>query len=164
MKITKLFTIWLLSISSLFLLAWCNTKLVQQWNKITVSYDSNLLKDWSIVESWKNITFTVWMWQTFPIFDKQTIGMKIWESKVFTASVDQWYGIYHDTNKIQNITNTVFNKIWTNPKKWEIIKLWKMEWLVLETGLLTYKIDFNQPETREAVKFKIKVLDIAENK
>jgi len=160
MKITKLFVVSILTLGSLFILAWCNTDQVQQWDTITVSYDSNLLKDATVIEQWVEKTFTVWMWETFPAFDKVVTGMKIWESKVFTASVEEWYGIYHDANKVQNITTAVFTKINTEPKVGEMIKLWKMEWLVLETWPITNKIDFNEIQTREPVEFKIKIIDI----
>ena len=164
MKITKLFTVSILWLSSLFILAWCNTNQVQQWDTITVSYDSTLLKDATSIEKWAKKTFTVWMWETFPAFDTELIDMKIWESKVFTASVEQWYGIYHDANKVQDITKAVFTKIGTEPRIWDMINLWKMEWLVLDTWAITYKIDFNEIQTREPVEFKVKITDIVKTK
>ncbi|HKL44240.1 MAG TPA: hypothetical protein VJ892_03100, partial [Candidatus Absconditabacterales bacterium] len=70
------------------------------------------------------------------------------------------YKIYHDNAKIQNISKTVFNKIGKKPKTGEIISLGDMKGLILETGPITNKVDFNEPETRENVEFKIKILEI----
>ena len=151
--ILPILLIWLL------ILSWCNNKQISEWDNITVSYDS-FLQDGKIIEEWKEISFTVWMWQTFPIFDTIVVWMKEWETKKFTATAQEWYKIYHDNAKIQNISKTVFNKIWKEPKTWEIISLWDMKWLILETWPITNKVDFNEPETRENVEFKIKILEI----
>ncbi len=151
--ILPILLIWLL------ILSWCNNKQISEWDNITVSYDS-FLQDGKIIEEWKEISFTVWMWQTFPIFDTIVVWMKEWETKKFTATAQEWYKIYHDNAKIQNISKTVFNKIWKEPKTWEIISLWDMKWLILETWPITNKVDFNEPETHEDVEFKIKILEI----
>ena len=151
--ILPILLIWLL------ILSWCNNKQISEWDNITVSYDS-FLQDGKIIEEWKEISFTVWMWQTFPIFDTIVVWMKEWETKKFTATAQEWYKIYHDNAKIQNISKTVFNKIWKEPKTWEIISLWDMKWLILETWPITNKADFNEPETHEDVEFKIKILEI----
>lgn len=163
MKITKLFTLSILALTSLFILSGCNTQTVAKWDTITVSYEAYLQDDKAIT-SWEDITFTVWMGETFPIFDTMTIGMKKWESKSFTATVEEWYGIYHDANKVQNISTTIFNKIWTKPQVWKTIELGDMKGLVLQVWPMTNKIDFNEPQTREPVKFKIKIVDIAKTK
>jgi FKBP-type peptidyl-prolyl cis-trans isomerase 2 len=163
MKITKLLTLSILTLSSIFILAWCSNKAINQWDKVVVSYDS-FLQDGKIVEEWKEITFTVWLWQTFPIFDTEVIDMQKWETKTFTASAKEWYSIYHNTNKVQNIATTVFNKIWSEPKVWETIELWDLQWLVLEVWPITDKIDFNNIETREPVEFKVKITDIVKTK
>ncbi len=151
----------LIILSSIFIFTGCSTQSVTQWDTITVSYDS-YLQDGKIVEDWAEVTFIVWMWQTFPIFDTATIDMWIWETKEFTATVEEWYGIYHDANKVQDITTVVFNKIWSTPQVWETIELWDMKWLVLEVWPITNKIDFNESQTREPVEFKIEVVDIIE--
>jgi len=161
MKITKLLTLSVLALSSIFILTGCNTQTVVEWDTITVSYDS-FLQDGKIIANWEEVTFIVWMGQTFPIFDTATIDMKKWETKEFTATVEEWYGIYHDANKVQDITTVVFNKIWSNPQVWETIELWDMKGLILEVWSITNKIDFNEIQTRETVEFKIEVINIAE--
>jgi FKBP-type peptidyl-prolyl cis-trans isomerase 2 len=159
MKITKLLALSMLTLSSVFILTWCNTQKVVEWDTITVSYNS-YLQDGKIITSWEEVTFTVWLWQTFPIFDTATINMKKWETKSFTATVEEWYGIYNDATKIQNITTTVFNKIWIKPQVWETIELWDLKGLVLELWPITNKVDFNEIQTREPVEFKIEIIDI----
>lgn len=151
----------LLILSSLLIFTWCNTKQVATWDVVTVSYDS-FLQDWKEIEKWIEKTFTVWIGEIFPVFDKEIIWMKLWETKSFVSNIEDWYGIYSDINKIQDITNTVFNTIWQEPTVWEIIELWDMKGLVLEVWPVTVKVDFNKPETREPVEFKVKVLKIEE--
>lgn len=155
--ILPILAIWLLVIS------WCNNQKVSEWDNVTVSYDS-FLQNGEIIEESEKVSFVVWMWQTFPIFDTAIIDMKKWETKKIVATAEEWYKIYHDNNKIQNISNTVFNKIWEKPKIWEMIAFWDMKGLVLETWLITTKVDFNDPKTREDAEFKIKVLEIQKNK
>lgn len=154
--ILPILAIWLLMLSG------CNNQKVAEWDTITVSYDS-FLQDGKIVEDWKEISFTVWMWQTFPAFDSAVIEMKEWESKEFVATAEEWYKIYHDNTKVQDVSATVFNKLWTEPKVWEMIALWDMKGLVLEVTPITVKIDFNEIQAREPVTFKIKIKDIQED-
>jgi len=161
MKLTKLLTLFILVLGSAFILAWCSTQTVSQWDLITVSYDS-YLQDGKLIEEWKQIQFTVWMGETFPIFDKEVEWMKLLWVKEFTANTDEWYWVFKSSDKIQNITATVFNTIWQEPTVWEMIELWDMKGLVLEVWPVTVKIDFNWPETRETVEFKIKILEIQE--
>lgn len=163
MKFTKLFTLSILALSSIFIFTGCNTQTITQWDTITVSYDS-YLQDGKIIANWEEVTFVVWLGQTFPIFDTATIDMKKWETKELSASIVEGYGIYHEANKVQDITTVVFNKIWTKPQIWETIELWDMKGLVLEVWPITNKIDFNEAQTREPVEFKIKIIDIVEVK
>ncbi|HKL44235.1 MAG TPA: FKBP-type peptidyl-prolyl cis-trans isomerase [Candidatus Absconditabacterales bacterium] len=143
----------------LLILSGCNNKQISEGDNITVSYDS-FLQDGKIIEEGKEISFTVGMGQTFPIFDTIVVGMKEGETKKFTATAQEGYKIYHDNAKIQNISKTVFNKIGKEPKTGEIISLGDMKGLILETGPITNKVDFNEPETHEDVEFKIKILEI----
>ncbi len=155
--ILPILAIWLLIIS------WCNSEKASEWDKVTVIYDS-FLQNGEIIEESEKVSFVIWMWQTFPFFDTELIWMKKWETKKILATSEEWYKIYHDNNKVQNISNTVFNKIWKKPTTWEIIALWDMKGLILETWPITTKIDFNEPQTREDVEFKIKVLEIEKTK
>lgn len=157
----KLFILPVL-VLSLLLLNWCDNQKIQTGDKVSLEYDS-FLQDGKIIEDSIELTIVVWLWQSFPVFDKELIWMKEWSSKTIMANAEDAYGIYFDQSKVQDITTTVFSKIWKQPKVWETIELWDMKWLVLETGPITHKIDFNSPETREDVEFKIKVLDILED-
>lgn len=153
----------LIMLSSLTIFTWCKTQTVSQWDQVTVTYDS-YLQDGKLIEKWKQTKFTVWMGETFPIFDKKVEWMKLLWTKKFIANADEAYWIFRDTNKIQNITTTVFNTIWQKPTVWKMVELWDMKGLVLEVWPATIKIDFNWPETRESVEFKIKIVDIVKAK
>lgn len=156
----KLLILPILLLSTVLLSTWCGKNLeITQWDKVTVSYDS-FSQDWVIVESWEEISFVIWMLQTFPAFDTELTGMKKWETKEFTATAEQWYGINHENNKIQEINPTVFTKIWTEPKVWEMISLWENKGLVLDISSTAIKIDFNKTYTREPVSFVVKILEI----
>jgi len=156
----KLLILPILLLSWLFMLNGCTKSLeVAQWDKVTVSYDS-FLQDWKIIDSAKELSFIIWMSQTFPAFDNELTGMKIWETKEFTATAEQWYGIYHENNKVQEINPTVFTKIWTEPKVWGTISLGENKGLVLEVSPIWVTIDFNEAYTREEVSFIVKILDI----
>lgn len=154
----KLLTLSLLAIW-LLILSWCNKQTISEWDNITVSY-SSYLENNKVIETWKEVSYTVGMWQTFPIFDTIVIWMKKWETKNFDATVKEAYEIYKDNNKIQDISTTVFNKIWNTPKVWEKVYLGDLEGTVLEVSPITTKVDFNEPQTRKDVKFKIKILEI----
>jgi len=156
----KLLILPILLLSWLFMLNGCTKSLeITQWDNVTVSYDS-FLQDWKIIDSAKELNFVIWMFQTFPAFDIELTGMKIWETKEFTATAEQWYGIYHKNNKVQEINPTVFTKIGTEPKIGDTISLGKNKGLVLEASPIKVMVDFNEIQTRETVSFIVKILDI----
>ena len=160
----KLAILWILALCSTVLLTWCKkTKeiiTIQEWDTVTINYDSYLL-DWEIIEKDKTETLTIWANNSFPIFDTELIGLKSWETKQFTTSdPKEWYGINYNELKIQKIPATVINTIWTNPKIWEEINLWSLNWIILEVSPIDVKIDFNDRQTRENVEFHVTILDI----
>ena len=156
----KLLILTILLFSTTLVLNWCSKKLeIMKWDKIKVSYDS-FSQDWKIIEKKQEVTFVIWLQQTFPAFEKELIWMKIWDTKEFIATAKDWYSIKHENNKIQEINPTVFSTIGTNPIVWEIISLGKMNWLVLEISTTAVKIDFNESYTRESATFNVKILEI----
>ncbi|HRX64017.1 MAG TPA: FKBP-type peptidyl-prolyl cis-trans isomerase [Candidatus Absconditabacterales bacterium] len=144
---------------SLLILSGCNKQTISEGDTVTVSYESYLQNGTEIEKDIKK-EFVIGMGQTFPAFDTELIGMKRGETKEFVASAENGYGVYYEANKVQNITSTVFNKIGTEPKVGEEIELGNLKGLVLEVTPITVKVDFNEIQTREDIKFKVKILEV----
>lgn len=160
----KLAIFSIIALCSTVLLTWCKKteeiKTIQEWDTVTINYDSYLL-DWEIIEESSIQTIIIWANNSFPIFDKELIWLKTWDTKEFTTSdPKEWYGIAYDDLKIQKISTTVINTIWTTPKVWESINLWSLNWVILEISPVDVTIDFNDRQTRENVEFHVTVLDI----
>ena len=153
-----------LALSSILLFSWCKKKqeipTIENRDKVTINYDSSL-QDWEIIEQNQTITITVWQQDSFPILDTELLGLKVWDEKTFTTNnPNEWYWIFHNEIKVQDISPAVFNLIWTTPKAWEQVNLWSLNWIVLEVSPVTVKIDFNEKQTRENVEFHVTVLSI----
>jgi len=159
----KLFSIMLIGLLPCLLLSWCKKApdiAVEKRDKVTLTYDS-YLQDWQVLEQDVNKTIVIWLKDSFPAFDKELLWMKVWENKVFTTNKpSDWYGIFYDELKIQEISSTIVNSIWTTPKVWDQINLWWLKWVILEVYPTTVRIDFNDRQTRENVEFHVTVLDI----
>lgn len=157
----------ILALCSTVLLAWCKKteeiKAIQEWDTVTISYDSYLL-DWEIIEENTIQTITIWENNSFPIFDTELIGLKSGDTKEFTTKdPKEWYGIAYEDLKIQKISTTVINIIWADPKVWEQINLWSLNWVILEVSPIDVTIDFNDRQTRENAEFHVTVLSIETN-
>lgn len=162
----NLFSIMLIGLLPCLLLAWCKKApdvTVEKRDRVSLTYDS-YLQDWEVLEQDVNKTIVIWWKDSFPAFDKELLWMKVWEKKVFTTSrPSDWYGIFYDELKIQEISSTIVNSIWTTPKVWDQINLWWLKWIILEVYPTTVRIDFNDRQTRENVEFHVKVLGIEKN-
>jgi FKBP-type peptidyl-prolyl cis-trans isomerase 2 len=160
----KLTILSILALCSTLLLAWCKktgeTKIIQEWDTVTISYDSYLL-DWEIIEENTIQNITIWENNSFPIFDTELIGLKSGDTKEFTTKdPKEWYGIAYNNFKIQKISTSVIDTIWADPKIWEQINLWSLNGVILEISPVDVTIDFNDRQTRENVEFHVTVLDI----
>ena len=160
----KLAILSILALCSTVLFTWCKKteeiKTIQEWDTVTINYDSYLL-DWEIIEENSIQTIKIWNNDSFPIFDTELIWLKSWDTKEFTTNdPKEWYGIAYDDLKIQKIPATVINTIWADPKIWEQINLWSLNWVILEVSPVDVTIDFNDRQTRENVEFKVTVLNI----
>ena len=163
----KLAVLSILALCSTVLFTWCKKakeiKTIQEWDTVTISYDSYLL-DWEIIEENSIQTITIWNNESFPIFETELIWLKSWDTKEFTTNnPKEWYGIAYDNLKIQKISTTVINTIWADPKIWKQINLWSLNWVILEVSPIDVTIDFNDRQTRENTEFHITVLDIERN-
>ena len=161
----KLGLLSIFALCSLVLFTWCKKKTediitIQEWDTVTINYDSYLL-DWEIIEENVIQEITIWSQDSFPIFDTELLWLKSWDTKEFTTSdPKEWYGIAYDDVKIQDISPTVINIIWSEPKVGEQINLWSLNWIILEVTPVAVKIDFNDRQTRENAEFHVTVLDI----
>lgn len=161
----KLAILSVLALSTMLLLTWCKKNkgtviTVENWDKVTISYNS-YLQDWEIIDEDVLETITIWQEESFKIFDTELLWLKVWDEKIFiTNDPNEWYWIYHNDLKIQNISSTVINTIWAEPKIGEEINLWKLKWIIIDTTPTTTTIDFNDRQTRENVEFNITVLSI----
>jgi len=163
----KLAILSILALCSTVLFAWCKKtekiKTIQEWDTVTISYDSYLL-DWEIIEENTTQIITIWENNSFPIFDTELIGLKSGDTKEFTTNdPKEWYGIAYEDFKIQKISATIINTIGADPKVWEQINLWSLNGVILEVSPVDVTIDFNDRQTRENVEFHVKVLNIENN-
>ena len=162
----KLAILSILALCSTLLLAWCKktgwTKIIQEWDTVTISYDSYLL-DWEIIEENTIQNITIWENNSFPIFDTELIGLKSGDTKEFTTKdPKEWYGIAYNNFKIQKISTSVIDTIWADPKIWEQINLWSLNGVILDISPVDVTIDFNDRQTRENVEFHVTILAIEE--
>lgn len=161
----KLSILALVTLCSTLFLSWCKKteeiKTIQEWDMVTINYDSYLL-DWEIIE--ENVTQTIIIWEenSFPIFDTELLWLKSWDTKTFTTNTpEEWYGINYDDLKIQKISTTIINTVWIEPKIWEQINLWdNFKWIILDTSPINITVDFNDRQTRENAEFNVTVLSI----
>lgn len=153
------------------LLAWCHNKpnvqeqpiTTELWDTVTLTYDS-YFQDGEIIEQWIEKTIILWFEELFPIFDTELLWMETWEEKTFmTKDPSQWYWIYYNSTKIQEISSSIINTIWLEPKVWEQVNLWWLKWVILEIYPASVKIDFNDKQTRENVEFHVTIKNIQKN-
>lgn len=154
----------ILAITSAILLTWCKKNkeiiTIQEWDTVTVSYDSYLL-DWEIIEENATQTLMIWWNNSFSIFDTELLWLKSWDTKSFTTKdPKEGYGMNYNELKIQKIPATIINSIWANPKIGEEINLWSLNWIILETSPIDIVVDFNDRQTRENVEFNVTILSI----
>lgn len=160
----KISILSILLLSSFLLLSWCKKKetiiMTENWDLVTINYDSYLL-DWELIDENKTETITLWQQDSFPIFDTELLGLKVWDEKsLITNEPNEWYWIYHNDLKVQSISSSVINRIWNEPKIWEPINLWSLKWIIIDITPTTTTIDFNNRETRENVEFNVIILSI----
>lgn len=154
------------ALSCILLLSGCKRKetdpFVENWDKVTITYNSYLL-DWEIIEEDQSETITIWLKESFPIFDTELLWLKANDEKTFTTrNPSEWYGIYYNELKVQEISSTVINTIWTEPKVWDQINLGSLKWIILDVNPVNVTIDFNDRQTRENVEFHVTILAIEE--
>jgi len=156
----KLLSLILILGATVLILSACGKRLeITNWDRVTLMYDS-FSKDGNIIEKNQKTILIVWLGQSFPAFEIELLWMKKWETKQFEATSENWYAIRHDNSKIQWIGPEIFHSLNIEPKEWEAVSLWTMDWIVIEVDTNNIIVDFNPNYTREDVSFKVKVLEV----
>jgi len=151
---------------SLFVIAWCASKnSVKVWDMISITYTATF-PDGQVFDQNTEQTplmFTVWSWQVIQGLDEGVVGMKVGNSKTITITPEQWYGKLYDANKIQKVSQLIFDKLSVTPKNWTTQKLWDIEGIVKwtekdESGNVLVLFDINPRQTRDTLKYKVTIL------
>jgi len=95
--------------------------------------------------------------------DEGVVGMKVGGTKTFTVTPDKWYGKIYDANKIQRISQLIFDKLSINTEKWSTQKLGDIEGIVKWTeqdgnGNTLVLFDINPRQTWDTLKYKVTLL------
>ncbi len=109
------------------------------------------------------LMFTVWSGQVIQGLDKGVVGMKVGKTKTITITPEVWYGKLYDANKIQKVSQLIFDKLSITPKNWTMQKLGDIEGIVKwtekdESGNSLVLFDINPRQTRDTMKYKVTIL------
>lgn len=109
------------------------------------------------------LIFTVGSGQVIQWLDEGVVGIKVGNTKTITIKPAKWYGKMYDTNKIQKISQLIFDKLSIKVENWTTQKLWDIQWIVKwtekdEWGNTLVLFDINPRQTRDTLKYKVTVL------
>ena len=154
--------IWfLIMFVSIFLSACSNTDQIKTWDNILIYYTWTL-ENWKVVDV-KTTSITVWSWKLIEWIEKTLIWMKIWQSKKISIKPELWYGSEYSSNKIQEVSKVVFDKLWIDVAEWKTASLWDIEWTIKwikkdEKWNEIVIFDSNSEKTRKNINYEIKIL------
>lgn len=138
---------WLNAIIKTWSIVWVDYTLRVASGSTDVIVDTSRQSDAEKMEGWvrsgatfQPLTFAVGGGQMLPAFERAVIGMKVWESKSFTLTPEEWYGSKYETEWIpKEVFNPTLSKkipkvevtdvpvaFWTKnnkpiPKTWETV-------------------------------------------
>lgn len=109
------------------------------------------------------MTFTVGSGQVIQGLNDGIVGMGVGKTKTITIKPEQWYGTMYDTNKLQKVSQFIFDKLSIKPENWTMQKLGDIEGVVKwtekdEEGNVLILFDINPRQTRDTLKYKVTVL------
>lgn len=151
---------------SLLVLVWCSAKnSIHVGDMVSIEYIATF-PDGQIFEQYNDQTpliFTVGSWQVIPWLDQGIIGTKVGSTKTITVKPTKWYGQLYDKNKIQKISQLIFDKLSIKPEKWTLQKLGDIEGIITWTetdsnGNVLVLFDINPRQTRDTLKYKVTIL------
>ncbi len=152
---------------SVFAIAWCAGKNgVKSWDQVSIAYTANF-PDGKIFEQHTEQTpviFTVGSGQVIQGLNDGIIGMSIGQTKTITIEPKQWYGSMYYANKIQKVSQLIFDKLSIKPENWTMQKLGNIEGIVKwtekdENGNILVLFDINPRQTRDTLKYKVTLLE-----
>ena len=162
----KLLGLLLIPLCSFLVLSWCASKnSVHVWDMISVTYTATF-PDGQIFDQNTEQTpliFTVGSGQVIQWLDEGVIGINIGQTKTISIKPAKWYGKMYDANKIQKISQLIFDKLSIKVKNWTTQKLGDIEGIVKWTeedgsGSILVLFDINPRQTRDTLKYKVTVL------
>jgi FKBP-type peptidyl-prolyl cis-trans isomerase 2 len=109
------------------------------------------------------LIFTVGSGQVIPWLDAGILGARVGKTKTITITPAKWYGKIYDENKVQKISQLIFDKLSITPKNGTTQKLGNIEWIVKWTekdadGNVLVLFDINPRQTRDTLTYKVTVL------
>lgn len=162
-KILSLLAIaWL----SLFVIAGCTSKdSVKIWNIVSITYTATF-PDGKVFDQNTEQTplmFSVGSGNVIQGLDEAVVGMDVGATKTISIAPEKWYGKLYDANKIQKISQLIFDKLSIKTENWTTQKLWDIEGVIKwtekdENGNILVLFDINPRETRDTLKYKITIL------
>lgn len=162
----KLITVLVIASFSLLILAWCTTKnSVKTGDTISITYTATFSdgKLFDQNDEQSPLMFTVWSGQVIEWLDKGVVGIKVGKTKTLTIKPKDWYGKIYDENKIQKVSQLIFDKLSIKAENGTTQKLWDIEGIVRwtekdENGNALVLFDINPRQTRDTLKYKVTVL------
>jgi len=162
----KILSLLVITSLSLFVIAWCTNKNgVKVWDQVSITYTATF-PDGKIFEQNNEqtpLTFTVGSGQVIQGLNDGIVGMGVGKTKTITIKPEQWYGTMYDTNKLQKVSQFIFDKLSIKPENWTMQKLGDIEGVVKwtekdEEGNVLILFDINPRQTRDTLKYKVTVL------
>jgi len=154
----------IIAFSIILLWCWNWWKIIQSWNKVTLTYSANF-EDWSIFNTGETVTITLWSWNIIKWIEDWIIGLKKWDKKEIFIIPEYGYGKQYNPLKVQQIAkiiidrNIKINK--TNPEIWKLYKIWDIEGIIKSKewkwDFQYFMLDINPRNTYENLIFKVKI-------
>lgn len=162
----KIITVLVIASFSLLILAWCTNKnSVKVWDTISITYTATF-SDGKIFDQnseQKPLMFTVGSGQVIQWLDEGVVGIKVGKTKTLTIQPEDWYGKIYDENKIQKVSQLIFDKLSIKVENGTTQKLWDIEGIVKwtekdEDGNVLVLFDINPRQTRDTLEYKVTIL------
>lgn len=91
------------------------------------------------------------------------MGLTVGDTKTITINPNKWYGRLYDENKLQKVSQLIFDKLNVKVEKWTIQKLGDVEWIIMwseqdGSGNDLVLFDTNPKQTRDTLQYKVTIL------
>lgn len=151
---------------SFFVIAWCSSKTgVKPWDTVSITYIATFSNGQVFDQNndQSPLNFTVGSGQVIKWLDEGVVGIDVGKTKTITIKPEKWYGDIYDENKIQKISQLIFDKLNIKIEKGTIQTLGDIEWVIKWSekdteGNVLVLFDINPRRTRDTLTYKITVL------